>query len=224
MDVIEAVKARKSIRGFTSDPVPKEILQEILEISAWAPSANNTQPWEFVVLTGNALDKVREANLEAIDRRTQLTPGIPMPPGKWVDPYRRRQLDLGIGLFRLLGIGREDREGKIAWAKKGLRFFDAPAAILICVDESDRDTVYIFDCGSVAQTIALVALRYGLSTCMQRQTTNYPDAIRKATGLPPSKRIIMGIAIGYPNPHCPTYQLVTTREPLDTNTTWLGFD
>ncbi len=224
MDIIEAIKTRKSIRGFKPDPVPKEILREILEIAVRAPSANNTQPWEFIVLTGEALDKARQANLDAFAKWTPFTPGIPLPAGKWVEPYRGRQLALGIELFRLLGVGRDDSAGKIAWAEKGLRFFDAPAVILICVDESDEDTVYIFDCGTVAQTIALAALPYGLGTCIQRHITNYPEALRAAVGIPASKKIIIGIAIGYPDPDCPTYRLVSTRESVDAITTWHGFD
>jgi len=224
MDIIETIRARKSIRGFKPDPVPQGVLREILEIAVRAPSANNTQPWEFVVLTGKVLDDLREANLEAFTNRTPFTPGIPIPPDKWGEPYRGRQLSLGIELFRLLGVGKDDWEGKVAWAEKGLRFFDAPAVILICVDESDQDTVYIFDCGTVAQTIALAALRFGLGTCIQRHITNYPEAIRKATGISASKRIIIGIPIGYPDPDCPTYKLQSTREPVANITTWLGFD
>jgi len=223
VNLIEAVRRRKSIRGFKQDHVPREILREILEIAVRAPSANNTQPWEFFILTGEVLERARAANLKAFADWTPFTPGIPLPASKWTEPYRSRQLALGIELFRLLGIGRDDQQGKIAWAEKGLRFFDAPAVILICVDEKDEDIVYIFDCGTVAQTIALVALEYGLGTCIQRHTTNYPQALRAATGIPVSKRIIIAIPIGYPDTSCPTYRLQTTREPVDAITTWLGF-
>lgn len=44
MDVIEALKARKSIRGFKKDPVPKDVLRLILEAAVRAPSGLNTQP------------------------------------------------------------------------------------------------------------------------------------------------------------------------------------
>jgi nitroreductase len=223
VDIVAAVRARRSIRGFKKDAVPQDVLREILEIAVRAPSANNTQPWEFFVLTGNVLEQARTANLQAFADWTPFTPGIPLPAGKWTEPYRGRQIALGIELFRLLGVGRDDQEGKIAWAEKGLRFFDAPAVILICVDEKDEDIVYIFDCGTVAQTIALVAPAYGLGTCIQRHVTNYPDALRAAAGIPASKRIIIAIPIGYPDPDCPTFHLQTDREPVDAITTWLGF-
>ena len=51
MDLIEVVKSRKSIRGFKPQPVPEEVLAEILDIARWTPSAVNDQAWEFVVLS-----------------------------------------------------------------------------------------------------------------------------------------------------------------------------
>ena len=50
MNVIEAIKTRKSIRGYRPDPVPREVLRDILEVAGRSPSAMNSQPWEFVVL------------------------------------------------------------------------------------------------------------------------------------------------------------------------------
>ena len=48
---MEAIKGRRSIRKFTDQPVPPEIIDKILEAAMWAPSGQNLQPWYFVVLT-----------------------------------------------------------------------------------------------------------------------------------------------------------------------------
>ena len=66
MDIVEAIKTRKSIRKFTSDPISKDTIRKILEIASRAPSAENTQPWEFVVAAGDLLDKIRQKNVEKI--------------------------------------------------------------------------------------------------------------------------------------------------------------
>ncbi len=50
MEVIQAIKSRRSVRAFRSDPVPEDLLQEILDAGRWAPSAGNLQPWEFYVV------------------------------------------------------------------------------------------------------------------------------------------------------------------------------
>ena len=51
MEVLEAIKTRRSIRRYKPDPVPKEALEKILEAGRWAPSASNEQPWEFTTFT-----------------------------------------------------------------------------------------------------------------------------------------------------------------------------
>ncbi|MEA4884128.1 MAG: nitroreductase family protein [Clostridia bacterium] len=52
MEAIEAIKTRRSVRQYLPKPVPKEIIEEIVDCGRLAPSANNDQPWEFVVVTG----------------------------------------------------------------------------------------------------------------------------------------------------------------------------
>jgi nitroreductase len=49
-DFLELVKKRRSFRRFKSDPVPKEILEKVLDAARYPPSAGNSQPWEFVVV------------------------------------------------------------------------------------------------------------------------------------------------------------------------------
>ena len=61
MKLLEGIETRKSCRAFTSIPIPKDILQEILKAATRSPSCMNTQPWEVSVVTGrkkNALSKI----------------------------------------------------------------------------------------------------------------------------------------------------------------------
>ena len=50
MDVKDAIKRRRSVRSFKSDPIPEEDLNTILEAARWAPSAGNCQPLELIVV------------------------------------------------------------------------------------------------------------------------------------------------------------------------------
>lgn len=56
MELIEAIKGRRSIRKYRKDPVPMEIIRDILEAGNWAPSAKNGHQWRFTVLTGKGKD------------------------------------------------------------------------------------------------------------------------------------------------------------------------
>ena len=223
MDLIEAIKSRKSIRGYKPDPVPKEVLAEILEAAIRAPSGMNTQPWEFTVVAGDVIKKIRQANIE------KFSAGI-MPQAEarrtgggesYTGIHRERQVAVAVQLFQLMGIGREDREKRTEWMKRGFRFFDAPAAIILSIDKS-IGTAAQFDIGAISQTIALVALNHGLGTCIQGQGISYPDVIRKFTGIPESKVMVICLTIGYPDWDFPANAVQSEREPVKKVTTWCG--
>lgn len=74
MELIQTIKERRSIRKFRPDPVPRELLEEILRGALWAPSAMNTQPWKFYVLTGKArqdLINIAEGCVDKLDERME---------------------------------------------------------------------------------------------------------------------------------------------------------
>ena len=61
MNAMECLLTRRSIRKYKSDPIPREVLEELLEGACWAPSGTNYQPWYFVALTDPAdLDRLRD--------------------------------------------------------------------------------------------------------------------------------------------------------------------
>ena len=176
MDVVEAIKFRKSIRGYKADPVPKEILSEILEIATHSPSAENTQPWEFTIIAGEALEEIKRANVEMLEAGVPPNPDVPTRQRTGI--YRERQVELAVQIFEALGISREDKAKRMEWRKKGYQYFNAPAAIIISVDDSIAEMGTVFDIGIITQTITLAALNYGLGTCIHYQVVSFPDILR----------------------------------------------
>jgi nitroreductase len=224
MDVIEAIKKRKSIRGYKPDPVPREVLRQILELASHAPSAMNTQPWEFTVLTGEVLENVRRSYVELVNSGVLPNPEHVVVGWPRESIYRQRQVDLAKRLFQLMDIPREDKEKRAKWLERGFRYFDAPAAIIISTDRCLSESGPLLDIGALMQSICLTALHFGLGTCIEDQGIMYPDVLRKYAQIPESKRIIMAIAIGYPDWDFPANKVETEREPIKNLTTWLGFD
>jgi len=223
MDVIEAIQKRSSIRGFKPDPVPQALLREILEIAVRAPSALNSQPWEFAVITGSVLDRIRVGNVE------QLNSGAPMSSDHtaslWPKDsvYRRRQVELGKALFSLMDISRQDQEKRKAWQERGFRFFEAPVAIIVMADQVLSESGPLLDIGLLVQNICLAAVAKGLGTCIEDQGIFFPDVIRQLADIPASKRMIIAIAMGYPDWDFPANQLSTDRAAVDEITQWIGF-
>jgi len=58
MDVLEAIKGRRSIRQFTDEPIRKDALERLLDAARWAPTASNQQRWRFVIVTSPAVKEL----------------------------------------------------------------------------------------------------------------------------------------------------------------------
>ena len=223
MDIIEAINQRKSIRGFKPDPVSKEVLVKILESACRAPSAMNTQPWEFTVITGAVLDKLRSAIVDKLQKGEPMEPELQVVSWSNDSIYRTRQIELAKALFKLMDIPREDLQKRLVWLERGFRFFDAPVGILLLTDTSLSETGPLLDIGAAMQNLCLAALNFGLGTCVEDQSVLYPEVLREIAGVPDNKRILMSIAIGYPDWDFPANDISMGRESLDNNTRWIGF-
>jgi nitroreductase len=197
MDIIEAIYQRKSIRGFKSDPVSRDILTKILDAACRVPSALHTQSWEFVVLMGDVLDGVRAAIGDKLNKKEPM--------------HRNRDVSVSWSNDSI------DRE----W--QGFRFFDAPVGILILTENLFSDVGPLLDLGAAMQTLCLAALNFGLGTCIEDQGVLYPGVLRKIAQIPENRKILTAIAVGYPDWDFPANPLVTSRESLDNNTHWVGF-
>ena len=123
-----------------------------------------------------------------------------------------------------MDIPRGDIEKRNRWMERGFRYFNAPAAIIIFVDRSLSYPRPIFDIGAVTQNICLAALHYGIGTCIANQGITYPEVLNEYAGIPESKRIVISIAIGYPNWDFPANRVVSEREPIENITSWIGFE
>jgi len=221
LELIEAIKTRKSVRGYKPTPVPKETLAQILEIATHAPSALNMQPWKFTVLGGKVFDDVKKASQEQYLAKVEPHPDFEREPALTGD-YRSRQVELAKTLFQLMDIGREDKEKRQQWMLKQVSFFDAPNAIIITLEEEVSGPLFVFSLGTLSQTIALAALDFGLGTIIQHAAVYYPEVIRQFTGIPEAEKIAIGIAIGYPDWDFPANKLESTRDQLSNLVTWQG--
>src|SRR5437764_7256156 len=61
MDVESAIRTRRTHKAFCPEPVPRELLDELLELARWAPNHHLTNPWRFRVLGPSALERLKQA-------------------------------------------------------------------------------------------------------------------------------------------------------------------
>ena len=222
MEVIEAIRSRRSIRGFKPDPVPRKVLEELLDTCRWAPSAQNIQTWEMAILGGKVMAEVK-ARLEA-NVKDKVKPNPDLPSIEPTGIYQQRAIESRDNTDRhQFPPGTEDLDAKrAAYLLRGGRFHDAPNGIIIYSDRS-LDQKAIINAGILAQTIALAAPAYGLGTCMMFRAVTYPDVLRELLGIPDSKIFILGIAIGYPDSGAIINSIPRSRLPVETLAQWHGF-
>ena len=108
MQFDDVVLGRRSIRGYKRDPVPRALIREVIEMAMRAPSSLNTQPWNFYVVAGAPLDRIRAGNTE------RNLAGVPdsrefRGHGAYVGEHRERQIEIAKQLFGAMGIERHDR-------------------------------------------------------------------------------------------------------------------
>ena len=60
MELLEAIYNRRAVRAFRPDQIADEVLNKILEAGTWAPSHGNNQPWEFIIIGQETLDKLQK--------------------------------------------------------------------------------------------------------------------------------------------------------------------
>jgi len=219
MDLKNCILTRKSVRAYKATPVPKELLTRILDEARRSPSCANTQPWEFAVFGGETMEEMRKAYQERFLSGAAPSPEIPYPFMAWPEPFRSRRMALSRKQYLHLGIDPENSEQVKQHGLRGFGFFGAPNGIIIYFSDT-LPAWSILDVGIVLQTILLLAHNYGLGCCAQVQMVAYPDIIRRLMRIPPSKKIVVGLSIGYPDEEDIINEGVTDRLALDDMVTW----
>ncbi|NWF53050.1 MAG: nitroreductase [Nitrospirae bacterium] len=213
MDAIECIRTRMSIRKFKTEPVSSELLKKIIDIAKWSPSYKNTQPWEVVIISGKRKEELSRFLVELFEKDTKPCPDIPEPES-WPQAMEKRINSLMKKRSELTGLDMYSpealRQAKIA----NFNFYGAPHGIFLFQDSS-LTPWSIFDMGLFTQSLMLAAHAYGLGTVPQAFLTDYSKYIKEFLGIPKTKRLVIGISIGYPDLTSPVNQFRTDRVEVD---------
>jgi nitroreductase len=219
----QVVLGRRSIRGYKPDPVPRKLIEEVLQLAMRAPTSMNTQPWHFYVITGEPLDRIRagntERNLAGVPHSREFRIGQPFA-GK----HRERQIGVAKQLFSAMGIARDDKDARQDWVMRGFRQFDAPVCVIITYDRDvDGSDDSPFDCGGVANALVNAAWSRGLGTVINSQGIMQSPVVREHAGIAADQVIMKSIALGWPDDTFPANAVVSERKPIDEAAVFVGF-
>lgn len=224
MEFDEVINSRRSIRGYLDKPVPKTLIREILELAMRAPTSLNTQPWNFYVVAGDVLDRIREGNVERNLAGVPHSREFRLGPG-YEGAHRERQIGIAKQLFAAMGIERENKEKRQDWVLRGFRQFDAPVSIVITYDRTIHGSdIAPFDCGGVVNNIVNIAWSRGLGSVINSQGIMQSPVVREHAGIADDQVIQTCVAMGWPDDSFPANAVVSQRKSVDEAAVFVGFE
>lgn len=218
IELLEGVETRKSFRAFKSTPIPKEIMERILNAAGKSPSYTNTQPWEVAVVSGEKKDELSKTIFELARAKATTNSDIPHPQA-WPPEMEQRSREHGARRLATIGVARDDEVGRENLRLSNFEFYDAPCVLFLFMDGT-LTSWSIYDMGLFSQSLILAAHSFGVESCLQASITNYPDAVRDFLGLPATKKLVIGISMGYPDPEARINTYQSTRVRLDDFVRW----
>lgn len=212
MTFSEVLKTRRSARGFTSQPVPHEVLRKVFSEAQSAPSNCNTQPWQVAVVSGERLQRLGERLSKAM-LAGDLQSDFPYD-GVYDGIYRERQHNSANALYSAMDIPRQDKAARHNAFMRNFTFFDAPHAAFFFLPKpfGIREAA---DLGMYAQTVMLALTAQGIASCPQTALSFQPHLVREALVLPQSWQLLFGLSFGYPDASHPSAACKTDRAALD---------
>ena len=207
------MQQRRSIRAFKPDPVPDELLTQILQTARQAPSGGNLQPGHFIAVRGELRQQLSAALRQDFESQTPECEDYAYFPRPMPMQLRKRQVASAQALYSTLGITRDDRTGRDAQFARNYQFFDAPVALVVTIDSHYGPGGYM-DLGMTLYGLQLAAAAMGLGSCAIGALASYPATVRRVLGLAENKHIVCGLAIGWADEAAPVNQTQTTRAPL----------
>ena len=229
MDVSEAVERRSSVRAFLPEPVPGEVVRDLLSRALRAPSGGNLQPWRIHALSGAPLAEFRNlmqgrlAEAAASGSMSGEGAEYAVYPEALHEPYRGRRFAVGEEMYARLGVDRMDRLGRLMWFARNFDFFGAPVGLFFSLDRRMGPPQWS-DMGMLMQTVMLLAVERGYDTCAQEAWSVWPRTVGGFLGLDADHMLFAGMALGRRDPAHPLGEFRSGREPLDAVAELRGFD
>jgi len=206
---------RKSIRAFTDELVPVDVIQALVLGANRAPSSKNTQPWKLVLVQGAALENLRSDYLAAFNSGKHMAFEYVYSPDPLPADFKKRAVDLGKAFLIHKGIGREDKEKRHEHDSENFKFFGAKQVFFLALNKGEHSVGSFMDCGLFLQALITELHNRGLGSCPQYSVMAYPDLLRKHIPNTENQVFLLALPFGYPQTNHTVNAFVSQREPLE---------
>jgi len=222
--VIETLHTRSSKRAFLPKPVPKEIQEEILNAAAMTPSGANMQPWRVVAISNQEILKnIGDAIIARMDEGVEHDQFIQYYPVTWVNPYKKRRIVTGAGLYKLMDVDRKDDETRLKMWHDNFRWFGAQTVFFVFTDLANIDGAQgaLIDCGAYMQSLMLAAKDLGIDSCPQGSTTEFGKVVAKVLDMPENLGLLYSVVLGYEDTEAKINTYQPERVSIDESVTFI---
>ncbi len=216
---------RYSCRGFRPDPVPRTVIERMLEIAQMSASWCNSQPWQVIVTEGEGTERFRTklfARAQA-DTAAQgfpaMEPDFPFPEA-YRGIYKERQREVGWQLYESVGVQYGDRVASGKQALENFRLFGAPHALIV-TSERDLGAYGAIDSGLYVGSILLAAQSLGLGMIPQAALATYAPLMREHFGIPANRMIVLGASFGFADDTHPANGFRSRRASIADAVRWV---
>ena len=210
--VTQAVQQRHSVRAFLPEPVDHEVIEQILDTAARAPSGGNLQPWHVDVVAGDALETLKAKVGERLKEGLETTEFHVYPAELDVIHAGRRRA-CGEDLYDSIGIARDDKPARWRQFLRNYDLFGAPVGLFFSIERSFDRPQWVH-LGMFMQTIMLLAEERGFGTCAQESWAAVHGTVSEFLGLPGDRIFYAAIALGRRDGAHPVNKFRTSREPV----------
>ena len=217
----EFIRNRHSPRAFLPEPMPVEDIKQVLEDAQSAPSNSNTQPWNVHVVGGEKLKELSAALIKEFDTNG-LSPDFTTDYGEGIHP--KRSQELAAKMYGLLGIEREDKEGRVEFVRENLRFFGAPHAVLLFIPPMGDRIRAAFDQGTYTENFLLSLEAHGYHGIPQGMISLIAPTAREFLGVDEDYKLVTAITFGTADESSPVFKTNPGRAPLSETVTVHGIE
>jgi len=222
--IIEAITNRSSKRAYLPKPVSKDIQEKILNAASMTPSGANMQPWiTYAISNQDVLKNIGDAIIDKMNSGVESDQFIQYYPTNWVNPYKKRRVVTGAGLYKLMDVDRKDNDTRVKMWHDNFRWFGAQTVFFVFTDKANIDGAQgaLLDCGAYMQSIMLAAREFSIDSCPQGSTTEFGQVVAEVLEAPDNLALLYSVVLGYEDKDAKINTYQPKRVDLHENVTFI---
>jgi len=224
ISVLDAIQKRSSKRAYTEKKIPKETLEKILNAANMTPSGANMQPWiTYAISNETVLKNIGDAIIETMNQGVVNDQFIQYYPKTWVNPYKKRRIVTGAGLYTLMGVDRKDDATRMKMWHDNFRWFGAQTVIFVFTDKANIDDAQgaLIDCGAYMQSLMLASQEFEIDSCPQGSTTEFGKVVARVLNVPENQALLYSVVLGYADKSAKINTYQPERVSIDESVTFI---